>query len=1594
MESFSFTHSRIDAMRLPAEQLAHAGNIICIHTVAESVVILGSRGLLIVHACSHEIMSSTTFPSATEILSFSFAEPAGRLAVVLSNCSLMLLETSRGRCLYMADLSTEYGMISSCQSGNCSRISIDLSSDGRLIALAGLRIEEASATKAAGRYHIRILNVADTGSLCTAQREVIEPSSLKLACSTLPRIRVFWAHLADELTICAVGKYETELMVLANKDAADFDVTFPKQINFDPKRREQYLTDAYTFIPVAWKVFPYELGVFGYDSDSRYLITHLDRRAMFSASSSSTSIQSVSNKAINFGNHTIYLETAEDVSWNPSSYMQAEVDIEHFKNLYGIPPDTPFDNMHSFSYTAQRYPSAILLFEPWVLKEPHEVVPLASGSVSLSEAPRSIHPFGHNAIVVIYSSILQLYSSSSFVWRLALEASLPADNALSFSGTFLRCSMLTSNLPRIDLVHVVESVIVSASLSLEKILRPATSGTPYLCRLQDGMVAAVAIAEGSVPPPAYNCSFIPPKGTFLVECVACTDIVYVLTSSEILILRIRKADSRAPDSIVYEPIAGDTSYAEQEKLIAADRVISRVEYQNKMTHFQRRQTLQEAREGPVHEAEILDFEDLLQADTHADTDPNIHEASPNGFSQADNQEVSTNDFIDDENKPAYNIHSTEELILDPFRSDYLTRYVATHSLHQVGVVSILDVLGAEERLGIPLKIVQVTPSSVILLLLCLDSCSIYHYTLLHLSFSLSYDSASILTSSHHRLYTKAVAKLDVLYTLDNILIPLDNCAAMVSLNTSSSVTISDFQSPYLQGLKFFCEGLLATIGCATYFLGRRLDSLHISKWTGESLSSMPGFLELQCDKLGRSKQFDPCSFVAVSACSSDSHVCIVTADGLLLAYNIEKLRVSGPSVVRPSYSCFIQTGSRVTFLSDACDIHLCTSQGYLELRSPSALKLELIAAKLSLISDMALADADISEALSEVHSIFEALYRGRFSLSYAMEKVLRMRNRCTSADISTHARFLMQCIFAINHDLAQRVLETVTSPFEVSTEIERSTCGSIEFEYTFWRAAGELAISMLDTSCTNTVVEFAKPLVRIMELCGHNICFYHYGSSLIEREVLVNEIYALMVCKIRATGPDASTLLHVLSALAIALKSYNAEFEGLVCKIEYASKDSPFSAMVAASFGLSVEFISTSLGGLAQPSSASDNAVLDSVRAMISCIHLSNFNIYLCEEGILKLHSRASAAENNACILFQSFARLLAEMVSYLFGRLQTFDAKVSSTIDYLTANENWLADSLPDITGDALRDCLGACIRMSKSILIEAGTTCLADLHTLSPATLWEICNVAEQLFCLSTGLSLLHEDNTSICGLMDVVLIALKDILTEVSVTEIDDLSEFSAHCVLPPSKPCIPLSASDYKRYACALILLMTNAAYVIADNSTLTDLSAKAAFLDSPFAILKQTYPILQSFRRCCEDSLDIQKNSCAATVLFELDHFESYVKVLATVLSSSTVSMPLLEKVSSDCFSRVANLSECFLTTDARHKEVVSLVALLESRMKSTAPSAKLSKGPRYNKLVDEEKSLTASLVSLEDKYKATFVSFGVLGRLISAFLSVRKKKQP
>lgn len=487
--------------------------------------------------------------------------------------------------------------------------------------------------------------------LCTVVHHLELPATVslrKLKASFDPTGLLLAVHVSTNDS----GSY---LLVLADASSSHFDVTFAKQLNFSSELRAQFKQelsrDRVGWVPCSWRKQDQPLDFHGFTSDGRFVILtcrpQLQSKPGVSTKSEAHTAcckataesatphecacsTNVAQKYIPYEGREIALESIEDVSWTPSSYMGEHGDLEWYKQYYGVPKNFT-DNLTFSANTMAIYPSSVCLYDPLVLRNPHIVFPLRVPSPGSQHAElvmvKGVRLDQGHYVLVLYRGqgfyCMAVYATASYVWRLAAEIVIPC-----YPGVPLTAP---SYISEDGGVICVASPRFLLSTTLHAALQQSFTGS--FSRIQDGMVVYTDLASFCIPPPTYSSCIFHTTEPLIATCIIQQheqDVyVAVVTSTKLLVVLVSPFSSLTLTSEA-PAIAGDTSFEEQEKLVQADSVIARVMKGNKKAHFQA----------------LNDLEDTGQAGQRS---------------------------------TSYDIVTKEELLVDPFRSDHLQEHILTHT---------------------------------------------------------------------------------------------------------------------------------------------------------------------------------------------------------------------------------------------------------------------------------------------------------------------------------------------------------------------------------------------------------------------------------------------------------------------------------------------------------------------------------------------------------------------------------------------------------------------------------------------------------------------------------------------------------------------------------------------------------------------------------------------------------------------------------------------------------------------------------------------------------------------------------------------------
>ncbi|TNJ28451.1 hypothetical protein GMRT_12583 [Giardia muris] len=494
-------------------------------------------------------------------------------------------------------------------------------------------------------YELRFITL-DTLALDLKFEDMIQvPIDLSSATMDKDRITMFFDPVGIFLAISIANDDRVCLVILTDTAGAYFDPTFAKQLNFSKEVTKRYKTVLETrigWVPCSWKIFPSETRLHGFSANGRFLCLTgtIPPVQMDSCSSEGTGI---TQKVIPYEGRQITLESVEDISWTPASYMQASDDLDHYREYYRCIPQFQ-DNLCFVATAAPFFKDTLQLYEPFVLSKPHVVVPLHVASIKRA-CIHSVLYRNDLYLLLLHEEeqgmVLSFYSSSAFVWRCLGDIPL---YALEGCITSLQISVEGEAIN----LHVYGTSCSSLKLSLRMNIPQDPNG--IYVRLQDGMCVLTDLRTRRVPPPAYDVSIVrtllPLVKAFVLAIKDSKIYVSVLTAQSIGIYVITPLDDVGQD---YEapPIVGDTSFEEQDRLIEADKLIMTVMTRNKVSH-------------------TMDLEDFGNSKVSSKTQLSIN----------------------------------EELIIDPFRNDYLQAYLPSHTVDLLTEISLVSDVSTSSSISV------------------------------------------------------------------------------------------------------------------------------------------------------------------------------------------------------------------------------------------------------------------------------------------------------------------------------------------------------------------------------------------------------------------------------------------------------------------------------------------------------------------------------------------------------------------------------------------------------------------------------------------------------------------------------------------------------------------------------------------------------------------------------------------------------------------------------------------------------------------------------------------------------------------------------
>ena len=164
-----------------------------------------------------------------------------------------------------------------------------------------------------------------------------------------------------------------------------FDITQPEQLDMEKERCNPWFKEE-GFVLTSQREHKCKLSMIQYlDGDNYVALTRLAAKT---------------NRARNAAKNIF--ETEEDIRWQPTSYMRMDEELSHYQTLYQIDRDTQYlpNKLRELNI------NCIWLVEPWVLKNPHEIIPLADFDQNKAY---SVCQLDSNALIFYNNDIVQLY---------------------------------------------------------------------------------------------------------------------------------------------------------------------------------------------------------------------------------------------------------------------------------------------------------------------------------------------------------------------------------------------------------------------------------------------------------------------------------------------------------------------------------------------------------------------------------------------------------------------------------------------------------------------------------------------------------------------------------------------------------------------------------------------------------------------------------------------------------------------------------------------------------------------------------------------------------------------------------------------------------------------------------------------------------------------------------------------------------------------------------------------------------------------------------------------------------------------------------
>ncbi|CAL6078139.1 Conserved_hypothetical protein [Hexamita inflata] len=315
----------------------------------------------------------------------------------------------------------------------------------------------------------------------------------------------------------SVNEFENEIILLLDQRTVttlnkmgQFDHTIPQMFDLKEAQKESWFQND-GFVITCKHTHQFPLQMLDYIQAGRYICFYRAK---------SKDIKEEENQ----------FETVEDQLWRPASYMRGPGEQEHYEALYKTQ-----DAQYQQNKLRNVNTNCIWLTEPWVLKNPHEIIPVVS-EVS------KIQCWQDKTVIAQSSNGVQVYQSSSYIWSLCFEASYSTKVDIKKTQTGF------------SVFYTQNDSFVEINYSI--LLKP-TRGA--FVRTQDRISCLSFLDEKKTPHPYYDFGLI--SKTPVLASLFINNDLYQISQEKIVVSTIENAPQQ--EYSANEPLGFD-AFEEQE----------------------------------------------------------------------------------------------------------------------------------------------------------------------------------------------------------------------------------------------------------------------------------------------------------------------------------------------------------------------------------------------------------------------------------------------------------------------------------------------------------------------------------------------------------------------------------------------------------------------------------------------------------------------------------------------------------------------------------------------------------------------------------------------------------------------------------------------------------------------------------------------------------------------------------------------------------------------------------------------------------------------------------------------------------------------